>query len=75
MNATAIDKLTIIMDAINAGKTVYIGTYLHCWKVTAKTLDRWTKAGIELFKVKGNSLYMAFGKRYDCIDFCAIKIV
>jgi D-lyxose ketol-isomerase len=65
----------MILAGLNAGKTVYVATYLRCWKITAKTLAKWAAVGRELFAVKNDSLYMASGRGYDCIDYCAIKVI
>jgi hypothetical protein len=72
---TAKDKYNILISAIDQGKTVYVGTHLRCWKVTPATFKRWEKAGLNLWSIKGKSLYMRFGKRNDCIDYCALKVV
>ena len=72
---TAQEKYEMIMTALTDGKTVYVATYLRCAKITAKTLAKWAAAGIELFRVRDNSLYMGRGRSYDCIDYCAIRVV
>lgn len=62
-----------IMQALKDGCTIVIATYLKGFSVTQKTVNKFDAAGIPLFKVNGNSLYMARGKHYDCIDYCSIK--
>lgn len=59
--------------ALDAGKTVVIANYLHAWKVTAKTRDKFAKAGIALFRDR-NGLEMAKGRHYDDISYCSIRI-
>jgi len=72
---SAEEKLKMILSGLQAGKTVYVATYLRCWKITGKTLAKWAQVDRHLFTINGNSLYMAAGKRYDCIDYCAIRVV
>lgn len=72
---TAQQKYEMIMSAIEAGKTVYVANYMHCYKITKKTLANWAKAGLDLFSVRGNCLHMRTGRQNDCIDGCAIKVV
>jgi hypothetical protein len=62
-----------MIEWINNGGTVVIANYLHAWQVTKKTLDRFEKAGMTFFKIKNNELFVANGKKYVCIDGCAIK--
>lgn len=71
---TATEKLEMIQKALTEGKTVIFANYLRAWKITPKTVANFAKAGVDLFKVKGKSLYMARGKNYDCMDYCAIRI-
>lgn len=71
---TATDKLNNIVASLEAGKTVYVCTCTKQVKVTPKTFASWVKDGLKLFKVAGNSLYMARGRSFDCIDFCTIVI-
>lgn len=66
-------KMDWITQSLNGGKTVYVCTYTRATKITKKTVDAWNNAGRPLFRVSGNSLYMGAGKRYDCIDFCALR--
>jgi hypothetical protein len=72
MNAN--DKLTKILETIDAGKTIYVRTALRATKVTAKNVREFDAINRPLFKVSGNSLFMSFGKRYDCIDYCSITV-
>ncbi len=70
---TSKDKLSLINEAIKAGRTVYICNHMKQVKVTPKTYKKWADSGYYLFKDDGQSLYMARGKNYDCIDYCAIR--
>lgn len=72
---TAQEKLEMIEDMLSQGKTVYISSYTKTWKVTPKTIKRFAKVGIEFFKVSGNNLWMAQGRKRVCIDYCAIRTV
>lgn len=71
---TATEKLENIVLALESGKTVYVCTCTKQTKVTPKIFASWVKDGLKLFKVSGNSLYMARGRSFDCIDFCTIVI-
>ena len=42
-------------------------------KVTPKTAAKFT-ANQPLFKATRNGLFMARGKRFDCIDYCSIQV-
>lgn len=72
---TATEKLAKILEVLKAGKTIYVQTTYRAWKITAKDVATFEAANRPLLKVNGNSLYMAVGKRYDCIDYCAFKVV
>lgn len=67
---TAAEKLAKITDTIDAGGTVYVRTCTRSTKVTAKDVARFAAVGLDLFRVKANSLFIAAGRRYDCIDYC-----
>lgn len=71
---TAQEKLDKIMQAIQAGRTLYIGTYTRCTKIDAACVKRFEKVGASVLKASGNSLYVARGRNWDCIDGCAIRI-
>lgn len=71
---TATDKYVAIMDALMAGKTVYLSTHLKAITITQKGVDQWAAVGRPLLKVIGKSLYVARGKSYDCADYCAITV-
>lgn len=72
MNAN--EKLSMIESAFASGKTVYIVTATKATKCTPKSLANWAKAGLPLFKVSGDSLMMASGRKYVCADYCSIKL-
>lgn len=71
---TAEQKLEKILEHLKLGRTIVISTYSKAGQVDQKSVDRFSKAGLPLFKVEGNSLFMARGKSYDCIDYCQFKI-
>lgn len=73
-NPTAADKLAWINTAIAAGLTVYFRSYTHAYKVDRKTVARFAKAGVQLLKVSGGSLWMASGRSYLCMDLSGISI-
>jgi len=70
---TAQKKLNWIDDMIADGRTVYVSTQTRTTKITPKTAKRWADNGNVLFKVSGESLYMAVGKRFDCADYCKLS--
>lgn len=70
---TAQEKLNKVNEMIAMGYTTYFCTAYRAIKVTGRTVANFKKAGRDLFKVSGNSLYMSAGKRYDCVDFCSIR--
>lgn len=74
--ATAADKLSGITAALASGATVYVATMTRTTEVTAKFAAKWAKdlPARPLFKVSGTSLYMSSGRKYLCIDYCAIVI-
>jgi hypothetical protein len=72
MNAT--EKMTKIVDTIKSGQTLVFSTYLKHISVSPKTLAKWEASGHKLFKVSGDSVLMASGKNYNCIDGCKITI-
>ena len=67
----ATDRLEKINNAIEAGYTVRISTMTNYSDVNQKVVNRFRKAGYEVFKVAQDSLYMRSGKRWDCIDYCS----
>ena len=71
--ALARKKLRMIESALASGKTVWIGTMLTMAKVTPKTAAKFTESQ-PLFKATRNGLFMAHGKRFDCIDYCSIQV-
>jgi len=72
MNAQ--EKVDKIIETLREGKTIYISTALRSYKITKKTLASWDKAGLQLFKAEGNSMYMASGKKFLCIDYCQFTV-
>jgi hypothetical protein len=72
---TAAERIQSLFDALSAGKTVYICTCTRATKITQKNVKAWEAYGRPILKAAGNSMYMAVGKRYDCIDYCSIRVV
>lgn len=71
---TAEEKIAKLLEYIRSGRTVWISTAWKCTEITPKTLAEWDKAGLTLLKAKGNSMYIAAGKRFECIDYCDIRV-
>lgn len=71
---TAQQKIDKIINTVKEGKTVYISTSMRSYKITQKTLNIWGKLGLQLFKVEGNSMMMASGKHWLCIDYCKFTV-
>lgn len=69
---TASQKLSDIESLIGSGKTVIIYTATRGTKITPATWTRWAKNGHALLKKKGESLYMASGNKFVCIDHARI---
>lgn len=72
--------LAWIMAQIESGKTVYITTMTKSIPITPKTIIAWEKSGRKLFKIDGDGLRIAAGKRYDLITsntmaFCKISAI
>lgn len=71
----AIQKLVQITRELTNGNAIYVTTMTRSMVVTPKQFFRCKAKGVDVFKVKGASLYLMTGKRYDCIDFCRITVV
>ena len=71
---TAQEKADRLYAVLAAGKTVDIATQTRTTRVTQKHVRSWAQSGRPLFKADSKSLYMACGKRYDCIDYCQITM-
>lgn len=64
-------KAQEIIEQIKNGKTLYITTCLKSIKVDLKTLKRWEKAGVPLFKdgkEKEVGFYIGSGRHYDYVN-------
>ncbi len=70
---TAQEKVDKLNAWIMNGGIVMVTSYLHCWKITKKTLQRFNDVGLPVFKAKKNELFMASGNSYVCIEGCKIK--
>lgn len=67
-------RIPAILEAIQAGKTVYLTTMLKSIKVDQKVVAKWEKAGYPLFKATEKNDFMASGRNWLCIDGCNIQI-
>lgn len=67
-------RFAAITNAIAAGDTVLVMTARGAIQVTPKTAAKWEAAGRPIFKLAKGSLFIASGRRYDCIDFNHIQI-
>jgi phage antirepressor YoqD-like protein len=72
MNAD--EKIEKIKETLESGYTLYFRTHLKIIKVTPTTYKKWIKEGLVMFKVVNNSMYMARGNKFDCIDYCHITM-
>jgi len=61
-----------IIETTEAGHIVYFSTALRCYPVDLRTLNKFRKAGYELFKAQGNSTMVLSGNRHLCVDGCKI---
>lgn len=68
----ATDKFRTIEAALSLGVTVNLSTYTRVIAVTPKTAAKFAAAKAPLFKVSGESLFVARGRSFDCADLCAI---
>ena len=59
-------RIAYIKSQLMAGKTVYLCTHLTAIKCTAKHID--------MLKATRNGAYVQMGKRWDCIDYSAIRV-
>ena len=73
MANTAETMLAKITEQLDAGKTVIFATHCRSIKVTARNYANWKKSGHDLFRVQGNHLCIAAGKRFDSVMGAKIK--
>ena len=71
---TAKEKYTAIMNALQNDCVVTVSTMTTTRALYFRTLKKFMEAGVPLMKVSDNSLYLARGKHYDCIDYCKIQV-
>jgi len=71
---TPAELLAWITDALNSGKSVSVSTAFRTTRITPKTAQQFANAGRPIFRASEKSLYMAVGRRYDCIDYCQITV-
>ena len=73
-NAPA-ETLAKMLDALATGKTVRVATAWRVTDITPKIAKKFADAGFPVFRASDKSVYMAVGRRYDCIDFCKIDVI
>jgi len=71
---SATEKVKKLMDFIRSGKTVYIQTATRCTKIDKKCLTKFEKGGHTLLKAVKDSVYMASGSKFVCINYCKITV-
>ena len=59
-------KVAGIQTHLAAGRTVYICSMTHITKLTAKHAN--------MVKATKSGAWLQRGKRWDCIDYCGIRI-
>lgn len=75
MKKTAAETLAWMLDALATGKTVRVATAWRVTDITPKIAKKFADAGHPIFRASDKSIYMAVGRRYDCIDFCKIDVI
>ena len=61
-----------INAAIASGKTVMFTTYGRATKVSPRTVKSWEKAGNDLFRIEGDHLCIASGKKFVSVMGCKV---
>lgn len=59
-------RIAFIKAQLAAGKTVYLCTHLAAIECTRKHID--------MLKATPTGAYVQMGKRWDCIDYSAIRV-
>lgn len=72
MNAS--QKIEKILETIRSGKTVYVRTTMHNIRLDRRALNRFEKGGHTLLKAIDDSMYMASGSKFVCIDYCQFTV-
>lgn len=68
------EKLAWIEERLATGATIIIGSYTKPIQITPANYKRWKSKGQTMFRVgQDNSLYIARGKNWDCIDYSPLK--
>lgn len=65
---TNLEKFTKICEHLNAGRTVQFCTSMVVIPVNKKHLDN------GMIKMQGNSIVIQKGRRWDCVDYCAVRV-
>jgi hypothetical protein len=68
MNAQ--EKIEKLIAVVKSGKVLHVCTPLRVTLISQSSMDRFDKAGMPLLKAIGDSMYMANGSKYVCIDYC-----
>lgn len=71
---TAAEKIAKMLEVIRSGRSIYIRTYTRAVKITKRDLARFEAGGHTLLKADDKSMYLASGKKFVCIDYCAITV-
>jgi hypothetical protein len=59
-------RIAYIKQELSTGRTVYLCTSLSAIKCTAKHIN--------MLKATKHGAFVQMGKRWDCIDYCAIRV-
>jgi hypothetical protein len=75
MTTTLRPNAAALLEAIAAGSTVYIVNTMRAWKIDAKAVARFARAGLPIIKDgKRGELLMASGRAYVDCSYCRIEI-
>ena len=64
---TAQEMFNRITEGLKQGLTVWICTATRQTKITPKVAKSWEDSGDKLFKVVKNDLYIASGRKWNCL--------
>ena len=70
------DEFNEMTKKIKAGKSLVVTTRLRAWRITAKNLTEWEKAGRSLLKnsTTQGGFYIARGKSFDYVAPCGCAV-
>lgn len=66
-------KIDDLLAQIKSGKTLYICTALTATKIDQRIVEKFEKAGRQVLKASGGSMWLSSGRKYVCIDFCGFR--